>query len=97
MNKPSEYNDPFEFAEFIDFSRLQGRLNDNAGFDIVAYFAENYAVPEEVKQAAAMAPDPKEKLIDYALKNEGRNDLEIEIFKTAMREFVKSEYEKALQ
>ncbi|TRW27117.1 DUF2971 domain-containing protein [Flavobacterium zepuense] len=92
LNKPSEYNDPFEFAEYIDFKQLQAPLNRDAGFDVVSHFAKSFPVPDEVKKEARSAFNPLEILIDYAFLKEGRDSNEIEIFKSAVAEVVQEQY-----
>ncbi|MCC8409324.1 DUF2971 domain-containing protein [Mucilaginibacter sp. UR6-1] len=92
LNTPSEYNDPFEFAEYIDFSKLQAPINGKAEVDIVADFATKYPVPQDVMMRARKAPDPLEFLIDYALGIEGRSKEQISVFKSVMRQVIEDQY-----
>lgn len=96
LSQPSEYNDPFEFAEFIDFNRLSPLLNKKHGFDVTKHFHEKYPLPEEIQIAANDSKNPMEIIADYVLTCEGRSRQEISAFKIALEQTI-SKYQGETQ
>ena len=58
LNKPSEYNDPFEFVEFLDFKKLERVTANTMKEEIIKEFTDVSLVPQEVIDEARTSEDP---------------------------------------
>jgi hypothetical protein len=78
LNKPSEYNDPFEFVEYLDFSRINLTLNRLMKEELISTLTEQFPVPDYIKQQAMNSDFPMKIIAEYQFKEfEGRNEKDI--------------------
>jgi len=94
LNKPSEYNDPFEFAEYLDFDRINQALKAQGIFDGVEYFSSVYPLPAHVVEVAKSKVDPLLWVAEYVLRENGRSESNIDMFKEAIRYVLDREHSR---
>lgn len=77
LNKPSEYNDPFEFVEFLDFKKLQKLTANTIKEDIIKEFTDVSPVPKEVIDEARASEDPLAVMGKHHFLSRGLNEDQI--------------------
>lgn len=65
LNNPSEYNDPFECAEYIDISRVTKALFKSKLNDIIDSIPGVSQIPKGIKEKLKFSPNPQEDLVKY--------------------------------
>lgn len=75
LNKPSEYNDPFEFTEFLDIEKLTALYNSQMKDELIDTMTEKHPVPEEIVNRAKVSHFPMRIIAEYQFKKyENRSD-----------------------
>lgn len=83
LNTPQEYNDPFEFVEYLDHDRINKFISKQMQEGIISEMTKHNPVSDEIIQRAKDSDDPLKEIAKYQLKTvEGIEELEIQkIFK----------------
>lgn len=82
IDKPSKYNDVFEFNEDLNIDILYDTLNQKMIEEIISQLTNNISVPEHIKEKARLEKKPLEVIGRYALQQANYSDSKIdEVFK----------------
>ncbi|HLP33333.1 MAG TPA: DUF2971 domain-containing protein [Bacteroidia bacterium] len=68
LNSPSEYNDPFEFVEAIDFVKINNMIEKKYQDELVAKLLKHYPVPEKILYEAKDSDSPLAIISEYQLE-----------------------------
>jgi hypothetical protein len=78
LNIPSDYNDPFEAMEFLDFDKINNALNGQMKEEIISTIVANHPVPENIIELARKSNNPINVIGEYQLKTyDGLDDSKI--------------------
>lgn len=92
LNKPADYNDLFEFTEFIDLDQFQNDMEKKGLFNPVTFFSDKIPIPDDVKEQAKQADNSLEFLTEYVLAKEGHDKATIEQFIKFTQEMMKTRH-----
>ena len=96
LNKPSEYNDPFEFVEYLDTKELYKVIGSLMKNELIDDLTKKHPVPEHVIEQAKKSDFPLKIISEYQLKNyEGMPDGFIQKFHQAADEVLQESTTKA--
>ena len=90
LNKPAEYNDPFEFVEFLDFNKINLSLNRQMKGELISTLIEQFDVPESIRTNALNSDLPMRVIAKYQLREyENRSEEDIEEILNVLDEILK--------
>lgn len=93
LNIPSDYNDPFEAMEFLDFDKLNKVLNEQMKEETISTIIKTHPVPEDIIELARKSDNPINVIGEYQLRTfEGFDDNKIqevlEVLNNSLKEII---------
>lgn len=97
LNKPARYNDPFEFAQFIDFQRV-GEIVEAKHLDelINRFMTDKDKLPEAVIENAKSSKSPLRELTRAFMEKNGKTSAEIDEFINIMEKAMEHQHKKLI-
>jgi hypothetical protein len=101
LNKPSEYNDPFEFAEHIDFDKIYNTYNELNREEVISMIASKQTLPDDVLKTIREAANPLRAATEYQLaflgqKNPDETTVLIDLIEQALKQQFKNNHQKKI-
>lgn len=80
INSPSDYNDPFEFYENIDFKQLHTAITKKHFEELIGKMTSKIDIPREIIDQAKNTDEPLEVIGRALMKKNNEDDLKVDNF-----------------
>ena len=88
VNKPSDYNDPYEFYEKIDFNKIYTALTKKHIDQLLDRFTKKIPVPDKILNEAKKKDNPLKFLCEHLLKENDFSDSQVNNYFAALEEVI---------
>lgn len=90
LNSPSEYNDPFEFTEYIDSEKYSIVIENSMKDELISDLVRNNPVPNEILEKAKNSDSALKVIAEYQFIHiDGQDEKYVEIFMKIYDDFFK--------